>query len=73
MKTRNVIVTTALVIGVLAGCSSNEVKSDETADAPTDPLDQMLVTFQVSPSKTEIQEAVDNAMNVTETPFRLAA
>lgn len=52
----------------LTGCGGDNAVA-ETSAPPSDPLDQMLVTFNGSPSKSEIQEALDDALNATETPI----
>lgn len=50
----------------LVSCSS---EADDEADGPpSDPLKQMLIAFNGSPTMVEIQEAMDNALNATGTP-----
>ena len=52
----------AAALLLLTSCSSTPPA--ESAP-PEDPLDQMLITFNGSPSKTEIKEAMDDALNAT--------
>lgn len=47
---------------LLTSCSSTPPA--ESAP-PEDPLDRMLITFNGSPSKSEIKEAIDDALNAT--------
>lgn len=67
MKNGSILIIILFSISALVGCSS---QGDDEADGPpSDPLEQMLIAFNGSPSKVEIQEAMDNALNATETPI----
>lgn len=50
---------------VLAACSAQPEAAPEPP--PSDPLDQMLISFNGNPSKTEIKQAMDDALNATDT------
>lgn len=66
MRNWGIFAIAAAVALTIAGCSADE--EPEPAAAPSDPLDQMLIMFNGSPSKTEIQQAMDDALNATNTP-----
>lgn len=52
----------------LTACGSNDEPEAAPSTPPSDPLEQMLITFNGSPSRGEIQEALDDALNATGTP-----
>lgn len=69
MMNRPLIAAGALAaLLVLTGCGGAEPEAEASAP-PADPLEQMLTTFNGSPSRDEIQEALDDAFNATGTPI----
>lgn len=52
---------------LLTGCGGGD--SAESAGPPSDPLEQMLISFNGSPSMGEIEESMNDAMNATDTPI----
>lgn len=70
MNTWGTAAVAVIALMTLGGCSSDSEPEAETttaAEAPSDPLDQMLISFNGSPSKIEIQQAMDDALNATDT------
>lgn len=66
MKNSSVLMSILFSMFALVSCSS---EADEEVDGPpSDPLKQMLIAFNGSPSMVEIQESMDNALNATGTP-----
>lgn len=66
MKSRALTLAAAGALIALSACSSGN--DEDSADSrSTDPLEQMSVAFQGSPSIEEIQRSMDNAFAATDT------
>lgn len=65
MRNLRLLLLTSLAVPALVACSAQP--EAEPAPPPSDALDQMLISFNGDPSKTEIKQAVDNALNATDT------
>lgn len=65
MKIR-VAVLGVCVAALTSGCGASS-EPDDAPDVPTSPIDQMVITFQGSPTKADLTDALDNAMNATQT------
>lgn len=63
------LVSVLLVGGCALSFALDTEEPEEVAGPPSDPLDQMLISFNGGPSKSEIREALDDALNATDTPI----
>jgi hypothetical protein len=65
VRTLRLLLLAALAVPALVACSVQPEADPEPP--PSDPLDQMLISFNGNPSKTEIKQAMDDALNATDT------
>jgi hypothetical protein len=57
------VASLSLLVLALGGCAS----APKESSPPSDPVDQMLISFNGSPSKQQLKEALDNAFAATDT------
>lgn len=65
MRTPRFLIIATLAAPALVACSPQS--EAEPGPPPSDPLDQMLISFNGNPSRTEIKQAMDDALNATDT------
>lgn len=63
-RSLRLLLFTSMAASALVACSA---QPEAPKTPPSDPLDQMLISFNGNPSKTEIKQAMDNALNATDT------
>lgn len=57
------------LLALLATTACGGGQAVEADEPPDDPIEQMVLAFQGSPTETEIREALENAMNATDLPL----
>lgn len=64
MSARRRYLLSVVLVAMLAGCSGSSSGADDEGP-PDDPLDQMVIAFDGSASRAEIQSAVTDALLAT--------
>lgn len=65
MNNRGIVLTASILALTLGGCASEPAAKEEP---PPKPLEQMLISFNGSPTMGEITEALNDAFAATDTP-----